>query len=284
MPTVTSAETQRMSGVTESYARPGADNINEMAVKVHLLGSMAVPGSAAAKLAPQARVVLAMLALANGKPVLLDEMDGEIWGSRRPKTARTVIQVYVSKIRRELAAVDSQAELITQPDGYLLHPSRTDTDVGLFHRYVARARAAVTGNEAGRGIEFFDRARELWLGEPLSDVRCGPTLLTHRRQLNALHAEVMEQRSEVMIRLGRDREAVADLHRLTVDDPFSENACAWLMVALSRSGHRMKALDAFHRVRIALREELGIEPGPLLQRVQQAVLAGSDPLSAACVM
>ena len=58
---------------------------------------------------------------------------------------------------------------------------------------------------------------------------------------------------------------------------MNENFCALLMTALYRSGHAGRALEAFRRIRTVLRDELGVEPGSRLQRLQQVILAG-DPV------
>ena len=61
MSAVTSVATQRMSGMTESHGKSGEGGVDLAATRIRLLGSMAAPGSAAAKLAPQARAVLGLL-------------------------------------------------------------------------------------------------------------------------------------------------------------------------------------------------------------------------------
>ena len=49
-----------------------------------------------------------------------------------------------------------------------------------------------------------------------------------------------------------------------------------LMLSLYRSQRRGDALEVFGRTRSVLVAELGIEPGPYLQRLQRAILA-DDP-------
>ncbi len=61
---------------------------------------------------------------------------------------------------------------------------------------------------------------------------------------------------------------------------MNENFCALLMIALYRSGHVGRSLEAFLRLRAVLREELGVEPCPRLRRLQQAVLSGDPALDA----
>jgi predicted ATPase len=55
------------------------------------------------------------------------------------------------------------------------------------------------------------------------------------------------------------------------------------MLALYRSGRQPDALEAFHEARAALSEELALEPGPDLRRLQEAILA-HDPSIAPVVV
>ena len=48
------------------------------------------------------------------------------------------------------------------------------------------------------------------------------------------------------------------------------------MLALYRCGRQSEALDAFHRVRARLDDELGLEPGEALRRLQGQILR-QDP-------
>ena len=60
------------------------------------------------------------------------------------------------------------------------------------------------------------------------------------------------------------------------EQPFRERRWAQLMLALYRSGRQRDALDAYQRARRLLVDELGVEPGPELRRLEAAVLA-QDP-------
>lgn len=62
---------------------------------------------------------------------------------------------------------------------------------------------------------------------------------------------------------------------------MNENFCALLMTALYRSGHAGRALESYRRLRAVLRNELGLEPCPRLQQLQQAVLSGDLALDTA---
>jgi hypothetical protein len=84
----------------------------------------------------------------------------------------------------------------------------------------------------------------------------------------------MDRRIELDLILGRHLGLLPQLQELIARYPLRERFWGQLMTALSLSGRRSEALEAFGRVRGRLRNELGIEPGPELQARQRAVLAG----------
>ena len=70
------------------------------------------------------------------------------------------------------------------------------------------------------------------------------------------------------------------LRSALADNPFRERLWGQLMLALYRSGRQADALETFQEARRVLADELGLEPGPELRRLQEAILA-HDPAIAA---
>ncbi|MEE3921330.1 AfsR/SARP family transcriptional regulator [Micromonospora sp. BRA006-A] len=126
-------------------------------------------------------------------------------------------------------------------------------------------------------------ALRLWRGPALVDVPAGPVLESKRRQFEESRLVVLEYLVDAELRLGMYREVLTELAALTVENPCTR-ACAQYMRALYLSGRRAQALEVFHRLRSDLVNELGLEPGPQIQRLHQAVLnaddMGDDHLSA----
>ena len=87
---------------------------------------------------------------------------------------------------------------------------------------------------------------------------------------------MLEEQFEAALALGEHRELVPPLRSALADNPFRERLWAQLMLALYRSGRQADALETFQEARRVLAEELGLEPGPELRRVQEAILA-HDP-------
>ena len=77
-------------------------------------------------------------------------------------------------------------------------------------------------------------------------------------------------------RAGGMRRSSSELRSLVREQPLRERFRAQLMLALYRSGRQAEALEVYADGRRTFVAELGLEPGPELQRAQQAILA-HDP-------
>ena len=95
-------------------------------------------------------------------------------------------------------------------------------------------------------------------------------------RLAELRLSATEDRIEAELSLGQQAALVPELELLVARDPTRERLVGQLMLALYRSGRQADALAAYRAARRSLVEELGLEPGPELRRLEAAVLA-QDP-------
>ena len=131
------------------------------------------------------------------------------------------------------------------------------------------------GDPAG-GIALLDQALALWRGEPLAELGDLPTVATDRLRLAELQVRARERRCDALLAVGRPDAAVTDLQHLVAEHPLRERLWARLVTALYAADRQAEALDALRRCAELLREELGIDPGPELRDLEQAVLR-QDP-------
>jgi tetratricopeptide (TPR) repeat protein len=87
---------------------------------------------------------------------------------------------------------------------------------------------------------------------------------------------VLGARIDADLRLGRPAELAGELRQLVAAHPLREDFHAQLMLALYRGGRQGDALAAYQHARRVLADELGVDPGPALQRMHQRILA-ADP-------
>ena len=145
-----------------------------------------------------------------------------------------------------------------------------------FEELLGEARSALRAGDAARAAESVAPALELWRGPALHGLTETAWFSAEARRLESLRVDALEEQFEAALALGDHREIVAPLRAALDENPFRERLWGQLMLALYRSGRQPDALEAFREARRVLSEELALEPGPDLRRLQDAILA-HDP-------
>ncbi len=224
------------------------------------------------------RAVLAMLALRVGRTVSADELIDGLWGDRPPASAAKNVQLYVSRLRRALAGGHADTEIVTHGRSYELRLSAGAVDVLRFEQLVEEA--AREPASAARANGAASAALELWRGAPLADVASEPFAAPEIGRLEELRLRAIELSIDAELAAGRHAEVIARLDELIAEEPLRERLHAQRMLALYRAGRQSEALEAYRAARETLIEQVGVEPGPELQRLQAAVLAQDPSLDA----
>ncbi|MFI2635805.1 BTAD domain-containing putative transcriptional regulator [Streptomyces collinus] len=259
-------------------------------MQFRLLGPLEVeptggpPGSLVDLGGHRQRAVLAYLLLHANQVVSTSQMLSALWADdNAPMTARKILQNAVWKLRGVLSRpprTEQSPELLTRAPGYLLRVPQQRVDLLDYRQRVTTGRAALAAGEVERARRSLGAALALWRGPVLSDLVeegvCWPelTALQNRR------LDVMEDHFEAALACGRHQLVLPDLESLVAAEPLRERASGQLMVALYRCGRQAEALAVFGRVRTALVEGLGLEPGRELHRLQQAILTQDPSLEA----
>jgi YVTN family beta-propeller protein len=213
------------------------------------------------------RALLALLLLHANEPVSRDRLIDELWGDEVPETAATAIQVHVSQLRKSLG----RDLIVTQAPGYLIQVRDGELDLDRFERLVAEARGA----EPVLAARLLGEALALWHGRPLAQL--DPEIATSERaRLEEQRLAALEQRIDAELALGRHAELVPELEGLVREHPLRERPRGQLMLALYRCGRQAEALEVYRSGRRLLDDELGLEPGEELRRLERAILE-QDP-------
>ena len=210
------------------------------------------------------RSLLAVLLLHANEVVSNDRLIDALWGQTPPLTAAKTVQVYVSRLRKELG----EGRLVTRAPGYLLRVERSELDLGRFEQLLGEARRADPAGAA----ELLRGALALWRGPALADLAYEPFVQHEIARLEELRWAALEQRIDADLACGRHGELVGELEGLVAEHPLREHLRYQLMLALYRSSRQAEALDAYRTARRELAEELGLEPGEELKRLEQAIL------------
>ena len=118
----------------------------------------------------------------------------------------------------------------------------------------------------------------LWRGDALADCRGGGWAAAEALRLDELRLSTVEDRIDADLMLGQHGVLVGELESLVARHPLRERLWGALMLALYRAGRQAEAVRAYQRARDVLVEELGLEPGAELRRLEAAVLAGDSVL------
>ena len=232
--------------------------------------------------AAKERALLATLALRPGRPVPRGALATVLWGDDLRPTWTKGLQVIVSRVRRHLAdrGVPDTGRLIrfTQ-DHYVLDLPREQVDAHRFVRLAHEGRARLD-DDPGAAAGLLDAALAMWRGTPLPDLADSDLGRAETTGLVEARETALEDRVEAALALGHHEDAVAALEPAVADQPLRERRWGQLVIALYRSGRQGEALRAYQRAREVLRDELGVEPGPALLRLEAAVLDHDPSLEA----
>ncbi len=220
---------------------------------------------------PKQRTVLAHLLLQANRVVTTDRLIDAIWGEEPPETARNTLQTYVRLIRKSIGA----ARIEHRSAGYALEADPSEVDVLQFQRLVEESKDLAASDLPG-AVRSLRQALGLWRGPALDDLAEQPSLHAEIARLEEIRLAALEERVSAELDLGRHRELVAELETLVGRHPYREALWRDLMVALYRSGRQGDALTAYRRARDVLLDDLGIDPSPELQKLQERILR-QDP-------
>ncbi|MFD0631786.1 BTAD domain-containing putative transcriptional regulator [Catenulispora yoronensis] len=224
-----------------------------------------IPGS-------RLRTLLAALLLHANHPVSVDELCDILWDGEPPADAARTVRVYVLRLRRALGPAADR--IVTKPPGYLCRVAVGELDTLAFETACGRAAVALAGGSWAVAASAAERAMRLWRGQPLVDVPSQRLRDACVPYLEQLRLQVLDDRCEADLALGRHGDVIPRLRELVKRHPLYEHFHAQLMLALEGSGRRAEALAVYQDARRALIAELGIEPGAELRALHRRILDG----------
>jgi len=165
---------------------------------------------------------------------------------------------------------------VTQAPGYRLAIGADCVDANRFERLLDAAQKA----EPSERAELLRQALELWRGPALADLGEEDFARLEAARLDELRVTAQEERVDAELELGRHAALVGELENLVATHPMRERLRGQLMLALYRCGRQAEALEVYRAARLALADELGLDPSPELQELERRVLR-QDPWLAA---
>ncbi|MGH8935780.1 MAG: BTAD domain-containing putative transcriptional regulator [Acidimicrobiia bacterium] len=231
----------------------------------------------------QQRAVLCVLLIQANRVVSTDRLLDDLWGEQPPKTAPHALQVHISKLRKLLEPDRPPGApgevLVTRSPGYVLLVPPESRDAPRFEALAAEGRSALRLGRFEQAAEVLAEGLALWRGPALADFAYRPFAEGEAARLEELRLAAVEDRIEADLALGRHAGLVGELESWVREHPLRERLWAQLMLALYRSGRQADALRAYQTVQATLREELGLDPGPELRNLEEAILGQAPELA-----
>ncbi|TDC85742.1 BTAD domain-containing putative transcriptional regulator [Actinomadura sp. 7K507] len=218
---------------------------------------VAVPGA-------KVRALLADLLAHHGRAVPGETLIEDLWEGLPPAHASGALQSKVAQLRRalELAEPGARALVETVPHGYRLRVEASRVDAAAFGDLVARAHYA--------------EALDLWRGPAFAGYAEAPFARAAAERLEEQRVTAFEGLAEQRVERGEHRALADELAAMLAAHPRRERLHAVRIRALYLDGRQAEALAAYREIRDRLAEELGVDPGPELAALHQAVLR-QDP-------
>lgn len=225
------------------------------------------------------RALLAALLLDAGRVVPTERLAAAVWGDERPGSVRAQVSIHVSALRRAMERAGCAHPVIeTVPGGYLVRTDALRIDEIEARRCLDEARDAVAQGYVDKAAELLRYALTSWRGPVLAELTgsdvLGSTIMSGAARLEELRLTIAEEWADVELTRDGHRAVSSELRALVAELPLRERLRGYLMRALAESGRQSEALDTYREGRRVLVEELGVEPGAELRRIEQAVLTG----------
>jgi SARP family transcriptional regulator, regulator of embCAB operon len=223
---------------------------------------------------PKQRAILAMLLINRNRPVGTDSLIDAAWDQSPVSAARTSIHSYVSNLRRVLANAGANPHevLASAPPGYRLSIAEGECDMD---RFITSKTAGMQAAAAGRFDQasgHFSVALNEWRGPALEDLSTFAFVEPFATALTEDYMLAQIARAEAEIACGRAGAIIGELESLVAKHPYREPLWAKLITAYYVDERQSDALDAYRRLKKALADDLGIDPGPSLSLLHKQIL------------
>lgn len=247
-----------------------------------VLGSLAVWTSAGEPVAIpglKVRALLADLLTHEGRPVPVDRLVDDVWGRRPPRDPLGALHNKVWHLRRSLETAEPGGRelVVFLQDAYQLRVATGDLDSLRFTELLAKAGKAT---DPATKVALFSDALALWRGRPFADFADEEFTHAAAARFEEQRMVALEDQAQARLELGEHGVVAGELAALVAEYPLRERLRALQLRALYRAGRTSEALAGYRELRGRLARELGVDPGPELTALHQAILRRDPGLGA----
>uniref|UniRef100_UPI0006E184B6 AfsR/SARP family transcriptional regulator n=1 Tax=Streptomyces graminilatus TaxID=1464070 RepID=UPI0006E184B6 len=223
--------------------------------------------------------VLSALVVHLGEVLSTERLVDCVWDEQAPATAGALVATHVSAVRRALARVTPATVVRTRPPGYVADLEPSQIDARRFEALLAEGRTSAMGGRPEEAADLLSEALGLWRGPEALEGLGQSFARIEAARLAELRLIAQEESFALGLELGGADRMIAPLLAHVAAHPLRERPRGQLMTALYRAGRVSDALRTYQEGRAILREELGIDPGPQLRSLHQAVLTDDAKLA-----
>ena len=229
------------------------------------------------QLAPRDQVVLEALAARPGETVRAEALADALWGERPPASWPKIVQGCISRLRKVLGT----AAIVTSGPGYRLDLHRDDVDHLCFEDLLLRASELLATGEPDRAAYASSQALRLWRGDPLDRLAEWEAGRIESQRLSERRCDAEDLHADAAIRAGLYGDVLGELNRMVAREPTRERRWGLLALAQYQAGRQAEALGTLQRARTTLVNQFGLDPGPQLAELEEAILHQDPALVAA---
>ncbi len=227
---------------------------------------------------PRQRRLLALLVVRTGATVGIDWLSENLWrDDERPDDDASTIRTYIARLRRSLPD-EAQAWVETAPSGYRFAAPRDAVEHLRVEDLRSRALLAREHDDPQIALGLLDEGLSISRGAPFRELEDLDWMRAEIERIELDRLEMMEERWEAALALGRHTQITGELAAFTTDHGHRDRAVRQYALALHRSGRTPEALRTIADHRRLLAEGSGLEPSSAIVELEQALLAGDPSL------
>ncbi|MGW6198138.1 nSTAND1 domain-containing NTPase [Kribbella sp. NPDC055110] len=242
---------------------------------IAVLGPLTIEGDHKV-LARRDRVVLAALAVRPGEVVGAEQLADAMWPGTPPASWPKVVQGCVMRLRKVLG----MHAIETLPTGYRLAVPLDEIDAQRFEHALVRARRLLAADDPERSGVVLADVLTLWRGPPFVELETWDPARIEAARLTELRYTADELYVESALRSGQHDLILAKAKALVIESPLRERRWLLLATAQYKAGQQGDALRTIRRLRATLDRELGLDPSPDVDALEQAILRQDGSLVA----
>ncbi len=224
------------------------------------------------------RRLLALFAIRCGATVSIDWLAEHLWDDDdRPDDTARALRTSISRLRSSFPE-EASGWLETVTGGYSLTAPPEAVEHKRFAMLRADATRARTNDDPLTAQNALDEALALWRGEPFRELEDLDWARGDIEHLQSDRLEVMEERWEVSLALGRHTQITGELGAFAAEHGLRERPAHQLALALHRSGRTAEALRVISKYREELADQSGLDPSAGIIELESALLNGDPSL------